>query len=617
MKSFAAIGLLSLLLITGGTAAPNPTTTPLQQDLPEAASGWSQQRSISFSRQAVATANPYATEAAHRILRAGGSAVDAVIAAQMVLTLVEPQSSGIGGGAFLVHAKHQQLQVFDGRETAPAAVTESLFMEGGKPMAFSKAVVGGRAVGTPGLLRMLELAHRQHGRLAWSTLFTPAIALAEQGFAVSPRLHQLLASEASLKEDPQAANYFYQANGQPWPVGYQLRNPELAQVFKRIAQQGTVAFYSGEIAQAMVRAVRGHPHNSGLLSLPDLDRYQPKERAALCFPHDVKNVLTTRHYLICGVPPPSSGAIAIGQILGLLSSHMSSDMSSHMSSHMALLSDPLSASWLHHYTEASRLAFADRAQFVADPDFVSAPAGDWMSLLNPHYLNARATLITPARMPNAPAGNPAGQTVTLAAMPHQPEAGTSHISVVDAFGNALAMTTTIESGFGARLMVSTGLPGGFLLNNQLTDFSFQSTDETGRLIANRVQPLKRPRSSMSPTLIFERQADGSAGPIVATLGSPGGAAIIHYTTKTILGLLHQQRDAQQAITLPNYSITAPQGQLQIEKGALSPDLQTALKAFGQSASEAPLPSGIQALERVSGQWRGAADPRREGQVAGD
>lgn len=616
--------------MAGCTASP---TARLQRDLPEGASGWSQQRSIAFLHQGVATANPHATEAAHSILRAGGSAVDATIAAQMVLTLVEPQSSGIGGGAFLVHANNQQLQVFDGRETAPAAVTETLFMEAGKPIEFSRAAIGGRAVGTPGVLRMLELAHRQHGRLAWSALFTPAILLAENGFAISPRLHQLLLSGTGLKEDAQAAHYFYQADGRPWPVGHQLRNPELARVLRLIAQQGSTAFYQGDLAQAMVHAVSRHAQNPGSLTLTDLKDYEAKERAALCFAHDAQPLtqvslqhaqrhehgkdharpegnpdqsgFSTRRYLICGVPPPSSGTLAIGQILGLLSSQM------------RLFNAPLSAPWLHHYTEASRLAFADRAQYVADPDFVAAPAGDWKSLLDSRYLAARAEMIGSVRMPYAPAGNPAGHTKTKAAMPDQPEAGTSHISVVDAFGNVVAMTTTIESGFGARLMVSGKLPGGFLLNNQLTDFSFRPADDAGELIANRVQPLKRPRSSMSPTLIFERLPDGRRGKLVATLGSPGGAAIIHYTTKTILSLLHLQTDAQQAVALPNTAVTSPQGQLQIEKGSLSPALRSTLAAFGQMVNEAPMPSGVQVLERLSGPWQGAADPRREGRVAGD
>jgi len=631
MKPFIALGIASLLCVAGCTASP---TARLQQDLPEGASDWSQQRSVAFLRQGVATANPYATSAAHSILRAGGSAVDATIAAQMVLTLVEPQSSGIGGGAFLLHSSSDQLQVFDGRETAPAGVTETLFIEAGKPIEFSRAVIGGRAVGTPGVLRMLELAHRQHGRLAWSALFTPAILLAENGFAVSPRLNQLLLSETALREDPQAARYFYQADGRPWPVGHQLRNPELARVFRLIAQQGSTAFYQGDLAQAMVHAVSRHAQNPGSLTLRDLKDYEAKEREALCFAHDAQHLArvelqhtqpheqgkrytrseanpsdqsesTTRRYFICGAPPPSSGALAIGQILGVLSSQM------------GLFKAPLSAPWLHQYTEASRLAFADRAQYVADPDFVAAPAGDWMSLLDSRYLAARAQMIGPVRMPHAPAGNPAGEKKANAAMPDQPEAGTSHISVVDAFGNVVAMTTTIESGFGARLMVSGELPGGFLLNNQLTDFSFRPTDDEGQLIANRVQPLKRPRSSMSPTLIFERLPDGRRGNLVATLGSPGGAAIIHYTTKTILSLLHLQTDAQQALLLPNTAVTSPQGQLQIEKGALSPALRSALAEFGQLAVEAPMPSGVQVLDRLSGSWQGAADPRREGQVAGD
>lgn len=478
--------LASVLALAACQQLPSQTAAPVN---PEGASGTrAPGAGHSASRFAVAAANPLATEAGYRILQAGGSAVDAAIAVQMVLTLVEPQSSGIGGGAFLMHFDGQRAQAFDGRETAPAAATDKLFLQpDGKPMPFMAGVVGGRSVGTPGVLRMLHLAHQQHGRLPWARLFEPAIALAEAGFAVSPRLHTLLKAEAALKQDPTAAAYFYDAKGEPWPAGHVLKNTELAQVLRAVAQQGPDAFYRGPVAQAVVDKVRGHASNPGLLALADLQGYKPVVREPLCHDHTAPQ----RTLRLCGFPPPSSGAIAIGQILGMLSQRPGAT---------APLANGLpSADWLHDYTEASRLAFADRAQYLADPDFVAPPAGSWHSLLAPDYLRQRAALIGATSIKTATPGQPQGQKVSYAPMPDQPEYGTSHISIVDAQGRAVAMTTTIEAGFGARLMVK-----GFLLNNELTDFSFAPTDASGKPIANRVEPGKRPRSSMSPTLVFDK-----------------------------------------------------------------------------------------------------------------
>ena len=550
-------------------------------------------------RFAVAAANPLATEAGYRILQAGGSAVDAAIAVQMVLTLVEPQSSGIGGGAFLMHFDGQRTQAFDGRETAPAAATDKLFLQpDGKPMPFMAGVVGGRSVGTPGVLRMLHLAHQQHGRLPWARLFEPAIALAEAGFAVSPRLHTLLKAETALKQDPTAAAYFYDAKGEPWPVGHVLKNPELAQVLRAVAQQGPDAFYRGPVAQAVVDKVRGHASNPGLLALADLQAYQPVVREPLCHDHAAPQ----RSLRMCGFPPPSSGAIAIGQILGMLAQRPGAT---------APLANGLpSADWLHDYTEAARLAFADRAQYVADPAFVSPPAGSWHSLLAPDYLRQRAALIGATSMKTATPGQPQGQKVSYAPMPDQPEYGTSHISIVDAQGKAVAMTTTIEAGFGARLMVK-----GFLLNNELTDFSFAPTDASGKPIANRVEPGKRPRSSMSPTLVFDK----ASGQLLGTLGSPGGALIIHYTAKTLWGQWHWGLNAQQAINLPNFG--SLNGPTLLEQQRFPAATVDALKARGHEVREMDMTSGLQAierqLERQGRGWFGGADPRREGVVMGD
>ncbi|AOF84731.1 gamma-glutamyltranspeptidase family protein [Hydrogenophaga sp. RAC07] len=590
------------LLAALGLALLGACTAPSRLQQPEAASGLTAKPGWTYQRQAVAAANPLATEAGAQMLRAGGSAVDAAIAVQMVLTLVEPQSSGIGGGAFLLHHDGRKLQAFDGRETAPAAVDEKLFLNvRGEPLPFPAAVNSGRSVGVPGAVMMLAMAHRQHGKLPWGRLFEPAIQLAEQGFSISPRLHTLLAAEAALKTDPVAASYFYRADGQPHPVGHVLRNPELAQVLRNIAALGPVALHEGPVARAIVNKVRQHPSLPGTLSLDDLKQYQPREREALCFDHTA----AMRALRICGFPPPSSGAMAIGQILGLLvrTPQAAAPLNSGLPS----------ADWLHSYTEASRLAFADRAQYVADPDFVAPPAGRWTSLLDTRYLDDRARLISAARMPTAAAGEPGGARSSWAPMPDQPEHGTSHISIVDRFGNALAMTTTIESAFGSRLMVSTdpSRPGGFLLNNELTDFSFAPRDAQGRPVANRVEPGKRPRSSMSPTLVFDK----ATGELLMSTGSPGGAFIIHYTAKVLHGVLQWGLSPQAAVDLPNFGTLG--GPLVLEQGRFPVSTVEALQQRGHTVQLGELTSGAQALVRGRGAWLGGADPRREGIVAGD
>lgn len=552
-------------------------------------------------RFAVAAANPLATEAGHRILKAGGSAVDAAIAVQMVLTLVEPQSSGIGGGAFLLHFDGAAVQTYDGREVAPARVTEDLFLRNGQPLPFNEAMVGGRSVGVPGLVRMLEMAHQRHGILPWADLFQPAIDLAERGFPVSPRLHTLLTQDRWLRQDAVAAGYFYDANGQPWPVGHQLRNPELAWVLQLIARDGARALHEGLIARAIEAKVQNHPSNPGVLRHADLAQYQAKERAPLCHDHATRQ----RVLRICGFPPPSSGAIAIGQILGILA---------HTPAAKPSLSSGLpSEEWLHFYTEASKLAFADRALYVADPDFVQAPAGDWDSLLDPSYLEQRSRLIGPRAMKAAAPGQPATFKSAYAPMPHQTEHGTSHISIVDTHGRAVSMTSSIESAFGSRQMVTTHpeRSGGFLLNNQLTDFSFTPTGPSGQPVANRVQPGKRPRSSMAPTLVFDKHT----GQLLMSAGSPGGAFIIHFTAKTLYGALNGGLDVQQAINLPNFGTLG--GPLLLEEQRFPPDTVTALQQRGHTVQETAMPSGLQAIQRIPTGYFGGADPRREGVVMGD
>lgn len=601
MNKFLPLSLLTLALLTACSSQPPVSAWRYSvPEQPEAASGHTDKPGWAYSRQAVAAANPLATDAGLQLLRAGGSALDAAIAVQLVLGLVEPQSSGIGGGAFLLHFDGRRVQAFDGRETAPAGARTDMFLENGKPLPFDEAVLSGRAVGVPGAVRMLETAHRQHGTLPWAQLFTPAITLAEQGFQVSPRLHTLLQTDPHLRKDPLAARFFYDAKGQAWPVGHVLRNPEYAHVLRRIAAQGSRALHEGPVAQAIV-ARTAQPPLAGTLSLDDLQTYRPREREALCLDHTAR----ARTYRICGFPPPSSGQIAIGQILGLLG---------HTTPQGAEWAGGLpSPDFVHRYTEASRLAFADRAQFVADPDFVSAPGGDWRSLLAPDYLRLRSTLIGAQSMKVALPGQPGGTKTSFAPMPMQHEYGTSHISVVDAHGRAVAMTTTIEAAFGARRMVTTdpARPGGFLLNNQLTDFSFAATDAQGRPIANRVEPGKRPRSSMSPTLVFDK----ASGELLMSGGSPGGALIIHYTAKLLAGTLHGGLNAQQAISLPNFG--SLNGPTLLESGRFGLVMTEALKARGHEVREMEMTSGLQAIERTATGWFGGADPRREGIVLGD
>lgn len=596
MRFTVPFALLSAALLAACTTTA-PTLSYTVPNQPEGSSGYAEKPGWQTAKFAVAAANPLATDAGYQVLKAGGSAVDAAIAVQMVLTLVEPQSSGIGGGAFLMHYDGKSVEAYDGRETAPAAANENLFIKpDGKPMAFIEGVVGGRSVGVPGTVRMLELAHQQHGKLPWAALFQPAITLAEQGFKVSARLNTLLAAEQHLKKDPVAAAYFYDASGQPWPVGHVLKNPELAQVLRDIAARGSKALLEGPVAQAIVDKVRSHPTNPGQMSLADLSGYQPRKREPLCHDHAVQ---PQKVYRLCGFPPPSSGAIAIGQMLGILQNTQGAAL--------PLGADGLpSADWLHFYTEAARLAFADRAQYVADPDFVPPPAGSWMSLLSPDYLAQRAKLIGAQSMKVAQPGRPEGTRTSFAPMPNQPEYGTSHISIVDAQGRAVAMTTTIEDAFGARQMVK-----GFLLNNELTDFSFAPRDAQGTPIANRVQPGKRPRSSMSPTLVFDK----ATGQLVMSGGSPGGALIIHYTAKTLWGTLHWGLNAQQAINLPNFG--SANGPTLLEEKRFPAATVDALKARGHEVREMNMTSGLQAIQRVPGGYFGGADPRREGVVMGD
>lgn len=596
LRRAAATSLVLLATLLGGCViltGPQPDVHPALI-APEAASGYTEKPGWYARSYMVSAANPLAAEAGYRILKHGGSAVDAAIATQMVLGLVEPQSSGLGGGALMLHFDGARLTTLDGRETAPAAASETLFQDAsGKPVPYFDGLVGGRSVGVPGVLRMLERAHAQHGNLPWKTLFDSAIELAESGYLVSPRLARLLQEDRFLRKDPVAAAHFYDAAGQAWPVGHLLRNPALADTMRQIAERGADAFYRGAIAEDMVAKVRTHPVNPGTLSVEDVAAYQPRQREALCTGY--------RIWQVCGMPPPSSGGLAVAQMLGMLEN---TDIAA-----LPPGRDGLDPEAVHLFVEAGKLAYADRARYVADPDFVPIPGGGLAALLDKTYLARRAALIGPEAMGRASAGRPDEVRVAWGrdASPELPS--TSHLSIVDSFGAAVAMTSTVESAFGSRQMVR-----GFLLNNQLTDFSYASRDSDGP-IANRVQGGKRPRSTMAPTMVFDKES----GKLLLLAGSPGGGFIINYVAKLLVGVLDWKLDLQQAISLPNFG--SRNGPTELERGRVSERLTSALSEKGHQIRLDEQTSGLQAIMRVRRDnqdlWFGGADPRREGIARGD
>jgi gamma-glutamyltranspeptidase/glutathione hydrolase len=596
---------LALVISALTLAACNNASVPTLPLAPESASGFRTDLKTQHAEKFMAAAaNPLAAEAGREMLRRGGSAIDAAIAMQAVLTLVEPQSSGIGGGALIVLWDGKAVRTYDGRETAPAGATEKLFLQAnGQPMGFTQAQIGGRSVGTPGVLRALELAHQKHGRLPWAQLFEPAIRLAEQGFAISPRLHQLIAADSSMPRSPEMMAYFRNADGSPKAVGTHLKNPALAAVFKRIAHEGPDALYKGPVAEEIAAKVQGHA-NPGSLSLTDLANYQAKERTPLCTDY--------KRWQVCGMPPPSSGGIAVAQILGTLQALEARDKRLALAPLKPVKTTAPAGSEpdpqaVHLISEAERLAYADRAQYLADSDFVPVPV---KGLVDPAYLASRAALIGERSMGTAKPGTPPGIRVAYAPDRSPLRISTSQVVAVDDAGGAVSMTTTIESAFGSHIMVQ-----GFMLNNEMTDFSF-IPEENGQKVANRVEPGKRPRSSMAPTLIFDRQS----GEFLATVGSPGGSQIIEYVAKSTIGLLDWNLDAQAAINLPNFG--SRNGPTELEQGQFSPALIQALKDKGHSVSEIDMTSGTQAIVRVKdaqgkASLTGGADPRREGQALGD
>jgi len=599
--SLIYIFLFTCLFFGCDRAAQHETVRYVIPDQPELATGYTPKPGWATSEFAVAAANPLAADAGYQIIKAGGSAVDAAIAIQLVLALVEPQSSGIGGGAFLLFWDGEQVHAYNGRETAPSSASENLFLdENGNSLPYSEAVRSGLSVGVPGTLALLKKAHEQHGILPWKDLFEPAIVLSEQGFRISPRLHSLLDSDDALRNDAIARAFYYDEYGDPYPAGYNLKNPALAHILRNVAEKGLPAFYQGRVAEDIVYRVQNHPERPGVMTVDDIASYPTLNLQTDTMCNDWKS------YRICGFPPPSSGHIAIMQILGIME---------NLDQPETALRDSIpTAEWLHNFFEASKLAFADRNKYVADPLFVDAPGGDWQHLLASGYLTKRAALISATQtMGLAVPGLPGGEQSFFGRQGNQPERGTSHISVIDREGRAVSMTTTIESGFGSRIMSNggTGLSGGFLLNNELTDFSLTPIDEDGSVIANRVEPGKRPRSSMSPSLVFDKES----GSLLATVGSPGGAAIIHYTAKSIIGMFDWGLNAQEAIDLPNFADFNSTPVL--EEGYFPASVISALEELGHEVIVRPMTSGLQAIQVTGDGYFGGADPRREGIVMGE
>jgi gamma-glutamyltranspeptidase/glutathione hydrolase len=544
--------------------------------------------------QLVVSANPYASTAGREILRAGGGAVDAAIAVQLVLTLVEPQSSGIGGGAFMLVYSAPQTGVagtvtaYEGRETAPAAATPDMFLSAnGRAESFANVGIGGLAVGVPGALRMLELAHREHGRLPWAELFEPAIELAESGFEVSPRLFSLLSGFKRLARGEDFRRYFYDAAGEPRPVGFKLANPEYAAALRVLAAGGAEPMHTGQLAAAIAAEVRDNDIRPGRMTAEDLATYEAHVSAPLCSPY--------RAWRVCGPQLPSSGGVTTQQVLGMLA-------------HVALpdfRTSPVQA--IHLFAEANRLAFADRNLYLADPEFVAAPVE---GLLDARYLRERAALIDPARaIGTVVAGSPRPALAWELAPGRAAERpSTSHFSIVDRFGDAVSMTTSVQGAFGSQLMV-----GGFILNNQLTDFDYEP-ESGGKPVANRIEGGKRPLSSMAPTMLLDER-----GRLRLLVGSPGGTRIIGFVAQSIVGFVEWKLDVQQAVAAAHF--LAEDGPIELEDGTSVASHEAALEALGHTVAVRNMNSGLHAIAIEYGRrgrvLLGGVDPRREGAALGD
>ncbi len=559
-----------------------PALAQATQELPEGTTALTSRPAVAAQDFMLVTAHPLATEAGHAVLAAGGTAADAAVAVQAMLTLVEPQSSGLGGGGFVLHwdAATGELTSYDGRETAPLAAGPDYWLDdAGEPLVFWAAVLSGRSVGVPGTPLLLETLHARHGRLPWAELLAPAIARAEDGFEVSQRLAQSIAGAHRLDRFEPARAYFFDDSGAPLGEGTLLRNPELARTLRLFAEEGAAPFYSGAIARDIVATVRD-AEAPGLLTMEDMEAYGVIERAPVCIDY--------RAHQVCGMGPPSSGGLTVGQVLGLLDGF-----------DLAAMGPGATAT--HLFLEATRLAFADRNLFIADTDFVEMPEG----LLDRAYLAERAALIDPAVSMGvaAPGAPPWEEARARAPDPGHGQRGTTHFVIVDADGNALSATTTIEAGFGSRLMT-----GGFLLNNELTDFA-RTPEVEGRAVANRVEGGKRPRSSMAPTIVLRE-----GRPVILT-GSPGGAAIIPYTAQSIIAMLDWGLDPQEAAELP-HAVTF-NGPVFLEPAAGVGDLSRALEELGHSVTLRDLNSGLHIIRTSDAGLLGGADPRREGLAMGE
>ncbi|MBL4802865.1 MAG: gamma-glutamyltransferase [Emcibacter sp.] len=543
------------------------------------------------SRQMVVAANPHAAQAGLEILKAGGSAVDAAIAVEFVLGLVEPQSSGIGGGAFMMHYdptgdKQQRVTAYDGREMAPAASTPDMFKDViEQKKGFYAAVLGGRSVGTPSVIAMMYMAHQEHGKLPWKDLFGPALKLADGGFQVSPRLFYLVARDRLLSKMSATRNYFFDADGAPWPVGHLLKNPAYAKSLRLIAAEGLDGFYKGELARKIVAAVQGSEFNPGRLTLEDMANYVPKRREAICGAY--------RLWSICGMPPPSSGGGAVASILGILQSFDLKSMT------------PNSEQAVHIILEAERLAYADRDMYIADNDYVKVPLG---MFTDPVYLAERARKIDQTKSMGRPsAGTPPSDNKIAYALGLTPELPcTTHFVIVDQWGSMVSMTATVESAFGSRLMV-----GGFILNNEMTDFSLIA-EKDGLLVANRIEPGKRPRSSMSPTFVLDKDQR-----VVMAIGSSGGNNIIAYVTQAIINVLDWDMGMQQALDQPHFLTRG--GAVYLERDTDIVSLASGLSERGHEVQSRTINSGLHGIlihyDEEAPRYEGGADIRREGVVA--
>lgn len=574
--------ILSLALSACFTFSSN-AKQPREVGEPEAATGYTNKKAFEAKDYMVVAANPYASWTGKNILEKGGSAIDAAVAVQAMLSLVEPQSSGIGGGAFILYwdNKNKVLHTYDGRETAPAAVNAHWFIKGNKPMRWIDAVVGGKSVGVPGAVKALEMAQGEFGKLPWNTLFDDTIKTAENGFTVSPRLAKLVALDyhPGLKNFTSSSVYFFPA-GQPLQEGVNKKNKKLAKTLRGIAEQGSDYLLKGEVAQKIVEAVNTADINPGNLTLEDLANYEPIKREPVCGQYHEKR--------ICGMAPPSSGGVNVFQILKMLEGFNLSQYT------------PDSVEFAHLFTQASARSYADREKYIADSEFTNLP---FAAMINKAYLERRAQEVgVDKSWRRARAGNPyVAANVALGNSMELPN--TSHVSIVDKEGNAVSMTTSIEFMFGSGIMVD-----GFLLNNQLTDFSFTPTANRFP-VPNRVEPGKRPRSAMSPTMVFDED-----GNLELVVGSPGGSRIVSYVAQTLIGVLDFNLDIQQAINLPK--ITNRNDYTALEKGTPMAKLEAPLKALGHKVKVIDLNSGLHGIQFKSGKLIGGADPRREGVAVG-